>query len=94
MILTHSENVTIERDVVDDIICNKCGQKIKKGKDIDSQYPDYIHEEVIEVKADFGYFSRIFHDGEKHKFHLCEKCYYDIVNSFIIPVEKEYNFIY
>lgn len=51
--------------------CNMCGKIIEKGKDF-----AYV--------KDWGYYSN--KDLERHSFNLCEKCYDELVNKFVIPV--------
>ena len=62
------------------IICNLCKKEIVVKKGI----PE---EDVLSVEKRWGYFSD--KDNEVHRFDICEACYDKLVNSFIIPVEKE-----
>lgn len=64
------------------VFCNKCGQSFCVKKDI-------IQEGIFEVEYEWGYFSE--KDGEIHSFDLCESCYDELVNSFVLPVTKEEN---
>lgn len=59
------------------VICNQCGKRlgIKQGM---------LMEGVLEVKQNFGYFSN--KDGQSHAFDLCEACYDQLLNGFVVPV--------
>ena len=61
-------------NVIDKIICNKCGKEIKQ-------------EDVLSVEKRWGYFSE--KDNEVHHFDLCEHCYDEMVASFQIPINIE-----
>jgi len=63
-----------EKNVVDKIICNKCGKEIKEA-------------DVLSVDKRWGYFSD--KDNEVHRFDLCEQCYDEWIASFQIPVDIE-----
>lgn len=61
-------------NVIDKIICNKCGKEIKEA-------------DVLSVEKRWGYFSE--KDNEVHHFDLCEQCYDEMVASFQIPINIE-----
>ena len=60
------------------LCCNKCGKKINNAYGGDRE--DFLH-----VIKDWGYFSE--RDLQTHEFVLCEKCYDEIIDNFIIPVK-------
>ncbi len=62
------------------VICNKCGRELKKVNGI-------LHEDGIFVTKDWGYFSK--KDLRIHKFNLCEACYDELAESFLVPVTEE-----
>ncbi len=62
------------------IICNKCEKKIEKN--IHNYYDDFL-----EIKKRWNYHSSF--DNEIHTFNLCEKCYKELINSFVIPINIE-----
>lgn len=66
--------------------CNKCGKEIFTENGI-------IKEGAFFAETLWGYFSN--KDGEKHSFDLCEKCYDELVDSFVIKpdVSEEYEMI-
>lgn len=64
------------------IICNKCGKVIKLNGDV-------ALEGIFGVRYDWGYYSK--KDTEKHIFDLCEDCYDEMLENFIIPVDIEKN---
>ena len=53
-------------------ICNCCGRVLEQ-------------EEYINIEKQWGYFSK--KDGMLHSFVICEKCYDDMINKFVIPPE-------
>lgn len=62
------------------VICNKCGKELESENGI-------LHEDGLFVTKDWGYFSG--KDLKVHKFNLCEKCYDEMIENFVIPVEVE-----
>lgn len=72
-----------EKRILKEVICNKCGKKIKVENGI-------VKEGCFSANPSFGYFSE--KDGTRHQFDLCEVCYDVLVRSFVIPVvETEEN---
>ena len=69
-----------ETNVVDKIVCNKCGKEIIVENGI-------MKEDVFSAEKRWGYFSE--KDNELHRFDLCEACYDEVIESFLIPIEKE-----
>lgn len=69
-----------ETKEVNKIVCNKCGREIPvvNGR---------AEEGVFNVDYTWGYFSE--KDGEKHSFDLCEACYDEMLDSFMVPAEIE-----
>lgn len=62
------------------VICNYCQKEMPIENGI-------LKAEVIQVKHNFGYFSK--KDGQAEEFDLCEDCYKRITDKFRIPVEKK-----
>lgn len=62
------------------VMCNKCGKELKCVDGI-------LHEDGLFVTKDWGYFSR--KDLSVHRFNLCEACYDQMTEEFVIPVEVE-----
>lgn len=62
-----------------ELYCNRCGKKVRVCGDIPQ-------EDVFHVEKTWGYFSE--KDGTRHQWDLCEKCYKDVINGFVIPVEE------
>lgn len=60
-----------------DVICNKCGQTCK---------PKYNHIGLCGYISGC-YESELFEDNVDYLFDLCEKCVWDLVQTFKIPVE-------
>jgi hypothetical protein len=62
------------------VICNKCGREQKIRGDI-------VVEGTYMTDHTWNYFSD--KDGEIHSFDLCERCYDEIINNFIHPIDIE-----
>ena len=60
------------------IYCNMCGKEINRQDGIPTG--DGLH-----VEKHWGYFSK--KDGEIHTFDLCETCYDQLTDQFVIPTE-------
>ncbi len=71
MIESHKEKIEKEVEIIDCVVCNKCGKKL-----------DSCTSEYITLDPEFGYFSEIFGDGDKHESHICEWCYLDFIRTF------------
>ena len=94
MIQKHTKEILKEVEIIDEIICNKCGQKIGRPMgNHQEDIPDSMWNEYIVFNNEFGFFSNIFSDGERHEFHLCEQCYANIISDFKIPPEKQHYLI-
>lgn len=62
------------------VFCNQCGKELKKINGI-------LHEDGLFVRKDWGFFSD--KDLQIHKFNLCESCYDDMIEKFVIPITVE-----
>lgn len=62
-----------EVEVVDQIICDCCGEFIKKQG---NRFEEYIH-----INKTFGYLSNLY-DGQIHNLDICEECYNKILSTF------------
>lgn len=60
------------------MICNKCGKKLECKDGI-------LHEDGLFVTKEWGYFSD--KDLQVHRFNLCERCYDELMESFVVPAE-------
>lgn len=69
-----------EKHVLIKVVCNQCGRELQLENGI-------VQEGVFSGDLIWGYFSR--HDGERHRFDLCEECYERLLGSFRIPAERE-----
>ena len=61
-------------------ICNKCGKEIRLAGGV-------LEEDMLEVEKRWGYFSG--KDNRRDRFELCEECYDELLESFLIPAESE-----
>lgn len=74
------KTIVIEKTELDKVICNCCGEEIKKDK-----YG--IMEDYITIKKTWSYNSSF--DGQDHEFDVCNRCYEKWMKSFQINVDKE-----
>ena len=58
-------------------VCNKCGKAFKKVNDI-------YHEDFLEVKKDWGFFSA--KDGKTYRFTMCEECCENLLGEFLMKI--------
>jgi hypothetical protein len=80
-----------EVEVVDDILCNKCGESTRSclwEGDINN-LPIYEFEGLTEVEIVGGYGSKHIGDGNKLVFSLCEKCLMEFAKTFAIDAFVE-----
>lgn len=73
-------NLNEDKDATNSVICNACGRYLKVERGL-------LLEDAFEAKKDWGFFSR--RDLERHRFVLCEHCYEQIINKFVIPVSVD-----
>ena len=69
-----------EKGILGKIVCNQCGRELQLENGL-------VQEGVYVGDVQWGYFSR--HDGERHRFDLCEECYDILIGEFKIPVDIE-----
>ena len=82
------KKTTKQVEIVDDIICNKCGESLKVFLGNTGVHDFYG---MAEVTVSGGYESEHIEDLTEYSFALCEKCLVELFKSFKIPVEeKEY----
>lgn len=75
--------VSMDVEVIDDMICNMCGKSLKKYMDRDNEVFNYCGLEEVSMVC--GYES--VNDGTTFTFSLCEKCVYKLMKKFKLPVE-------
>jgi hypothetical protein len=64
-------------DIITDVLCDKCNQSCKTWADLQHTCPLY---EYADLKASWGYGST--RDGEHYEYHLCQKCWENIIKEF------------
>lgn len=75
-----TKTITKEVEVVDKIICNKCGENL-----IVYEIGDHIEcEGLVEVEARGGYWSHYIGDNNTYRFSLCERCVVELNKTFKI----------
>jgi hypothetical protein len=77
------KKVPQEIEVVDDVICNKCGKSCRPSKEV----PDFYG--LIEASFTTGYESAALPDGSIYTFSLCENCLAELFETFQIEPEKK-----
>jgi hypothetical protein len=85
-----TKTVTKRTQIVDDVICNKCGESCKPEKD------DFFYEEgsldrfygLIETEVAGHYYSPVLLDCTYYRFSVCEMCLSELFLSFKIPCER------
>lgn len=82
MLLKHIEKQVQEVEVIDSIVCNCCGEKIASGIELGDFTPNFVQGEYIDIYHQFGYFSKVFVDSERHHLQVCEKCYANWLKTF------------
>ena len=73
------KTVTTKMEVVEDIICNKCGESLRVD--------EYNFCGLEDAKVIGCYGSKHIGDLVEYEFHLCEKCVMELIESFKIPAD-------
>jgi hypothetical protein len=81
MIRSHTEQVTIDREVVDDILCNKCGSSLKDEN-------GYNFEGLTDARVCGGYGAKLG-DSVEYTFALCEDCLGALFDTFKHPPRRD-----
>ncbi len=63
-----------------EVKCNVCGKTL-------GAVNGFFTEDFLAVTKEWGYFSE--KDMEKHSFRVCEMCYNEWINKFIVPITRE-----
>lgn len=77
------KKVQREVEIVDDVICNKCGKSCRPSDEV----PDFYG--LIEASFSTGYESKALPDGMSYTFSLCEECLAELFDSFQIEPEEK-----
>lgn len=90
MLKTHEETQTTTVVVVDDILCNKCGQSIRMvpangwlNPPFDWLRPNVNGMECVTIDKSWGFSST--RDMTRQYVNLCEPCWDDMCETFVIP---------
>lgn len=83
MKISHTENQETEIEVLDDVLCNQCGNSCKVNISTISELFNF--EGIIELCTRGGYNSKIG-DGVEYSFSICEDCLIVLFKTFKIPV--------
>ncbi len=84
MKISKLKQITEEKEVIEDILCNKCGNTLA------DEYQDWYG--IVEYTYNGGWSSSNkkgskLHDLGRYTFSLCEPCMSTLFDSFKIPVE-------
>lgn len=71
------KKVSIEKEIVEEVYCNICGEKIAKNSH--NHFEDFLHVEKV-----WGYDSK--KDGKKDDFDVCQRCYEGWIKTFKISI--------
>ncbi len=76
-------------EVIDDIICNKCGETMLKTVGPWDEHGEFYG--LQEASFSTGYLSKDFPDGKVYSFSMCEPCLKWLFELFELPPsEREY----
>lgn len=76
------ETKLVERKVVTDVLCNKCGESCKHY--VDTEHKHFNFNSVV-LSPEFGHGDL---DMEDFEVHLCEDCYAELERTFKIKPTK------
>ena len=79
MKISHFKDKVVQEEVIDDVLCNKCGNSLGCGGN--------GHEGLIEVKIAGGYGSKLG-DGNYYTFSICVDCCLEMFKTFKHPVKE------
>lgn len=80
------KTVTQEVEIIEDIVCNRCGGSCRSKLD-PIENTDFYG--LIEASFSTGYFSQHLPDGFIYSFSLCEECLAELFKSFKIEPKAE-----
>jgi hypothetical protein len=81
MNILEKKELTINKEFVKDVLCNKCGNSMALDNVIGFEASDCV--KGGQFGTFFGWGSK--YDGSLHRFDLCDKCYDEFIDSFKIP---------
>lgn len=76
---THIETKSLTQEVIDDILCNQCGESCQDESGMN-------FEGLIETNVCGGY-SSLLGDSIRYTFSLCERCLEQLFRGFQIATE-------
>ena len=72
------KNRKVNKQILKSVTCNCCGEDIKDTFFSDDEF----YAEYISIDVRFGYFAKMFEDGERHNSDICEQCYANWIKTF------------
>lgn len=80
----------VEKDVTDDVLCNKCGGSCKDYIDAEHKQWNFNHATMT---PEFGYGSVLYDMTGWEDVHLCEHCYAAFEATFVIKPKHTHNIL-
>lgn len=77
MKISHQKEIVKIEEILDDIICNKCGESCNISTN--KEKPEYYG--LCEISYSGGYGSTALRDGCNYTFSVCEKCLKEFFDS-------------
>lgn len=74
------EKKLVEKEIVADVLCNKCGESCRDY--IDKGHKHFNHNYAL-ITPDFNYGS-VLYDMDDWEVHICETCYAEFEATFKI----------
>lgn len=81
MKVSHTEKQEHEVEIIDDVVCNKCGDSC-----VEEETGDIYG--LVEAEVTGGFWSTSLQDKTAYNFTLCEECLTDLFAEFKHPVEE------
>ena len=93
MKITKTEKEIVIKEVIQDVLCNKCTKSLRTHIATAEDDGQKIYETygIVEQTYNGGYCSDPLEDEAKYTFSLCESCLKELFDSFKIPVEKKWS---
>lgn len=90
MLKTHKEVETRTVEIIDDIICNKCGKSITQVPHNQMLSPDVANMECVSIRKSWGFWSK--KDMLTQNVDICEPCWDLFCETLAVPpAETDYD---
>lgn len=92
MIKTKTVKTEEEREVVEDILCNMCGNSCVTWRREEDN--SILGVDGLRGFVEGGFGSKIIGDTVSYTFDLCEKCTMELIEKFKIPAKRNEELIW